>query len=533
MINRTGFPLHLSLIFLLVCGLGGAQTDTSNEQKTATVKGMATNTVSGAPIPHARVRLRRGVGSSAQTYTAVTNEQGWFSMNSIEPGEYFLRAEHRGYELLDWMRGDHGEPKPLKLNAGDEVKDLLLPLVPYAVITGRVLDSNGVPRERVTVEAIKAGQVSWTETDDRGQFRIGELHSGRYLIKASLSGQTWMPPEIRTDGTAEINYGPTYYPSSRTAKSAMAVAARAGAEASGIEIKLIPGPILHVSGTVAPVGKKGRLSVVLGDQLNGPEYTVGPDLKFTIPRLPPGQYQIFAWYLDGPGAEMRSAPEAINLANASIDGIHLVPSVPFELAVQIEIDESSGAKKTEKETKFELRLVPQGSLPLSGPDFEVNGDGSLKITNIFPSRYRVLLDGNRSHDFYVKSVWLGEKEFEDGILDLRGGPGKGMLAARLASDGAEISGVVRDPKGPVAGVEVALFFDDQFGVDIADTVHTQADGSYAFHEIAPGKYKILAYDPTAAGDHWISDGLALYSDVTENIEAHAADKITQDLKFLP
>jgi hypothetical protein len=102
----------------------------------------------------------------------------------------------------------------------------------------------------------------------------------------------------------------------------------------------------------------------------------------------------------------------------------------------------------------------------------------------------------------------------------------------LGTDGAQITGVVRDTKGPAAAAQVALFFDDEYGVGQAGTATTGADGSYAFHGIAPGKYRIIAYDPKNSGQVWSSDSLALYDGVTERIDVSAGDKVAQDLKLL-
>jgi hypothetical protein len=530
--------LHAFLKYVLVLGLlsalVAAQDDSEDKHKPASISGTVTNSLTGAPLPHAHVRLAQK-GRTKPVYGALSNEQGRFSITTVEPGTYVVNVEHRGYAPVsgNWSIGGARELQEVTLKAGEDVKDFALQLVPNAVISGRVVDVNGVPLNQVIVAAINGGSRHSVETDYRGQFRVGGLSSGRYLIKALSEGWN-RPPEVRTDGTAETNYAPTYYPGSRTAESAQPVQARAGEETTGIEIKMLPGPVLHVSGTVAPVGKAKGFSVIIEGHRPGPNYDVGPDMRFTMWRLAPGQYQILAQHFDfdkGGGPEMRSAPAMINLTTSSIDGIHLVPSPPFELAMQIELDESAVRKKANKEPMVELQLV--GSLQRDDPDVETNPDGSVKIADIFPGLYRVSPDGSSQDSYYVKSVRLGGKEFDDGIVDLRGGPQKGPMIVQLASDGAEITGVVRDQKGPVAGAEVTLLYDDEFGFDVAAAGDTQPDGSYAFNQVAPGKYKIFACDPKQAGDEWTNESLALYLSVTERIEVQEADKITQDLKFLP
>jgi hypothetical protein len=79
---------------------------------------------------------------------------------------------------------------------------------------------------------------------------------------------------------------------------------------------------------------------------------------------------------------------------------------------------------------------------------------------------------------------------------------------------------------------VDLLFEDEYGVDVADTASAGVDGRYAFHGIAPGKYKLVAYDPKYSNGTWSSDTLALYESMMEEVEIGEADKISQDLKLL-
>lgn len=526
---RSKFGLPLALV--LICALARAQVDSGEEEKPASLYGMVTNSLTGEPLGHAHVQLRLREGTGPTSYGAVTNADGRFSITRIAAGKYFLTAERRGYGPVNgsWSFGGERDPKELIFKSGQEVKDVLVSLVPDSVIAGRVVDADGMPVEQVTVRTVNGSSPRSAQTDDRGEFRIGGLRPGRYLVRASMDAP--LPQEIRTDGTVDINYGPTYYPSSRSEKSAAPVQVHAGLETSGIEIKLLPAPILHVSGSVSNIPKtaNGQVSVNLSGGLARSIYPVGPDGKFTIPRVPPGRYLLLGEYFAGSGKVFRSAPAEINLMNSSIEGIHLALSPRVELTGQVRAEGDAQIAGNRGTPEIELRSL--GRLEHTDDDVYVAEDGSFKVTDVSPARYHVLINGLKGN-FYVKSVRLDGREFQDGILDLRGGPAKAVLTIQLGADGAEISGVVRDPKGPAADAEVALFFDDEYGFDLVDAAATRADGSYVFHGIAPGQYKILAYDPRNTGQAWSAEAMALYDSVTERIEAGRADKIAQDLKLL-
>jgi Carboxypeptidase regulatory-like domain len=516
---------QLILAVLLAGVMAQAQTDATQEQKPAVVSGVVTNSLTGEPLAHAHVRLDLFTQQKGSRYGAITAVDGRFAIKAIAAGHYQLTVERRGFGAL---AGEEENRKNLDLKAGEQITDLVLRMVPDAVISGRVLDANGVPMEQVAVEAV-AGRTYSTLTDDRGEFRIGGLRPGRYLVKA-MSDPPPLPPEVRTDGTVAVNYGLTYYPSSPTARSAVPVQAQAGQETGRIEIKLLRAPILHLSGILSNAPKSANLSVTLDSGNRQRTYPVGADLKFVVWRRPPGHYQLFAQLLDRNGA-LRTAPVEINLTTSSIEGINLIFTKLFELNGRVQIEGGAPIEAHGDGGLPTLELQPLGSMRDVDQEETLPLDGSFTMTDVSPGRYHVLLQ-NMAPNLYVKSVSLGETEFPGVIVDLRSGAAGAKLVVLLGTDGAGITGVVRDPKGPVAGSEVALFFDDEYGFDQAGAATTGVDGTYAFHGIAPGKYRVLAYDSKNAGRTWSSDSLALYDSVTERIEVSSGDKVAQDLKLL-
>ena len=519
---RARNNLSTCFLLLLLWTPGLAQDDSNGpEVKPASLSGVIRNSATGEPLAHACVRLQRNAGI-ANPSRVITNADGQFAFTNIVPGTHTLIAERRGFGPGKVYGGI------FTLKSGEEIRDVVLSLVPDAVIAGRVIDAEGNPVERSTVEVLGGKSEQTAETDDRGEFRIGGLHAGRYLVKAFFG--TSLPREIRTDGTAEINYGPTYYPSARTARTARPVNVSVGQEVTGIEIKLLSFPVLHISGTILNVPKGDEPArIQLDDGLSQRTYTADANGKFTIWRVPPGRYQIMAENGEDSGQRFRSAPMEINLTNSSIENISLVPIV-FPLMLKGQVRIQGDMKIWSEDLKTAITLEPVNTVEEAAQSDTIDEDGELEITDLWPVRYRVRVE-NSTKDYYVKSVRLGNRELENGIVDLRGGFTRERLMVELASDGAQISGNLRDSKGPPLLGEVVLLFDDDNGFSQAGKTETHPDGSYAFHGIAPGKYKILAYDPISTGDAWSPEILSLYSSVLEKIQVTAGDKISQDLKI--
>jgi hypothetical protein len=526
MANLNNFVICFVLLLLSIPCVAQDES-TPAENRPASLFGVVTNSVTGEPLGHVRVKIYPNVGDVATVHNALSNADGHFAITNITPGTYVVAAERRGFNLAGGSDDEEHPPVRPTFKSGEEIRDFALRLVPDSVIAGRVVDSDGLPMEDVTVQAISNAPMQSIQTDDRGEFRIGGLQAGRYLVKAVVEAPPL--PEIRTDGTPVINYGATYYPGSRSAKSAATVLVHAGQETSGIEIKLLVSSLLGISGRISSAPRVAKVNLQLHDGITQRTFFPQADGKFTIPRVLPGRYQLFGEYVTDTGVIFRSAPVDIHVAASSIEGVNLALMPMIELNGQARFE--GDGKITGDEGSPSLDLEPLGLISEAEESDSIDDQGKFKLSELWPLRYHVLVQ-NLAKGIYVKSFRLNDREFPNGILDLRNGPAKGMLTVELAADGAEISGTVRDEKGAATRSKIALFFDDEFGSVQAGETTAHPDGTYTFSGVAPGKYKILAYHPSRTGAVWTDDVLALYSSVLEKIEVRTGDKVSQDLKVL-
>ncbi len=123
---------------------------------------------------------------------------------------------------------------------------------------------------------------------------------------------------------------------------------------------------------------------------------------------------------------------------------------------------------------------------------------------------------------------IGGRETEGDILDLRNGP-PGDVTITVGSVTGEVSGVVSDSSGPAAGVRVLVIGEGSLG-RLPINVMSAADGTYKFAAVPPGKYKLIAGDNDLVSQFRPGMDTEEYADITESIEVHAGDKITQALK---
>src|SRR5579864_754596 len=509
-----------AVLLLLACVATPAQDRTAEEQKPASLYGMATNSLTSGPLPHVEIWLLRKVSGRFSSYRhTVTGPDGRFSLTGIEAGSYFVTGERNGYHRVDVDVPVSSDPPMLSLKPGEEIKDILLRLEPDAVIAGRVVGADGVPLEHVKVEAIGPGWSS-SDTDDRGEFAVGGLIGGQYLLRASFSRPQL--PEVRKDGSVAVNYGVTYFQSARTAGGAVPVRVQAGQE-SNFEIKMLPAPILHISGDVSGGTERRMPDVKLENWFDEYPRPVSIDKKgaFTFARVPPGRYRLYAEDQNG-----KSAPVLIDLTNASIEGIHLALLPPVGLAGYIRDEDWKRMRTQIKEDKSEdapeIRLEQFGFIPQVSYKSTLSDDGRFNIKDVAPGRYHVRMWGGPKN-FYFKSLQIGEREFRDGTLEIGGGPVQQEMFIELASDGAEVSGIVRDEKDGVGGALVFLLAKDASFFAVAGGAYASEDGSYVIRGIAPGKYKLLALKTKHKAALLLDETLELDRNVIEKIEVRAGD----------
>jgi hypothetical protein len=96
--------------------------------------------------------------------------------------------------------------------------------------------------------------------------------------------------------------------------------------------------------------------------------------------------------------------------------------------------------------------------------------------------------------FYVKSIRAGDADVLAEGLTVTG-PGRVNIDVTLASDGAAVQGVVLDKDSqPVPDATVLLAPDLRSRDDLFTSTTTDQNGHYEFTAVAPGDYKLFAWE---------------------------------------
>ncbi len=548
-LRRGAIRCHARALILLlaISAAPFAQTAPPAGQNSASVEGVVVNAVTGDPLQRAHVTLFNFSRSAQRGYGAMTTAEGKFSITGLPEGGYNISAKRLGF--ISNQRGPNG----FTLKAGDRKDDLTLKLTPTGAISGTVVDADGEPVENCTVVAVSGRGGPNSTSDAQGRFRIGALTPGKYRIKATPE-EPQTPPEIRTDGTVEVHYSETYYPSVLDAASAATIDVAPGAEASGNEIRLVRTPIVRVSGKVTgipqgaenvylSVGRPSTRNYGMGWSFNtNGAWSSGAQVKkdgtFAVWRLAPGPYRIGAQWNSPTGQSAAALPVEVVVGDTNIDGVELRIIPAADIAGQVQYEDAdarppAAAGETQRARRNTPQVFLEGIDGSGGNTFAgVDEAGAFTIQRVLPGRYHVRWNGGQG---YVRSMLLGSTEIAGDILDLSGGAAGAALTILISTQFGSVSGTVQSDGASTAGLQVVLLPDSkesgggmgfQFG-------HIGADGSYFFGSVVPGTYKLaaIARDDFNAimqgGEEWDA-----YASVTETVTIGAGDKATQDLRIL-
>ena len=196
-------------------------------------------------IAKARVVLS---GETRTTDWVFTDASGHFEFVGLPAGRYELSAEKTGYATTRYgARGAADPALPIEL-AGNATEDVEVRMPKGAAIFGRIVDETGEPVVGARVTAmtlLSAGNARRLEavprapaqTDDLGEYRIGGLQGGRYLL--SIVGPEGAQAIVADQrGNRRIGFGRTFYPASPTSAEAIPIELGPGEERGGVDATL-------------------------------------------------------------------------------------------------------------------------------------------------------------------------------------------------------------------------------------------------------------------------------------------------------
>jgi Carboxypeptidase regulatory-like domain len=496
------------------------------------VSGRVMDAVTNQPLASAEVVAdavsggEQGVGEPA---SAITDAAGKFHIADLSCGRYALRTSHEGY--TNQLRSPKAGSGIVSLAPASQVNEIVVLLTPGGTIAGRVRDENGSAISGAELQAMKqvcggAGcelqEVASVTASTKGEYRLTGLQPGRYYVRASR------PTSV--EPVREQVRVPLYYPGIGSLRDATSLAVHAGEPLTGIDVTFTPVATVHVSGRVMDsrdILHRDVELTLLGDD-GAIFYSTGKsdaDGKFDLPDIPAGSYVLVGQQADisRPDRKLWAAVR-VEVGDVKVENVTLVLSPGTEINGYVRVEGKTSIDLSE----LSMQLEPQEGVTLNSltPAVEeagVRSDGRFSFANVSEGQYGIDLSP-LPPGYYMEAG--GEPEtLEDGIYVGAGRPVP-PLEIVLRPGAASVEGTVQADQ-PAAGAFLALVPGGKRRQQrrFYKTSVSNRFGHFSMRGLAPGDYKLFAWDQIEPGAFLDPDFLVLYEDRGQSVHigegAHA------------
>jgi hypothetical protein len=454
------------------------------------------------------------------------------------------------------------------------VQHVAVSMVEGSVISGRLLDANHRPAVGVPVTPMQIsyqyGQrvlrptAAQVQTDDLGQYRLFWFAPGEYYVATGLvlaSGPRAGGPNFPS---------PTYYPGTLDLARARPIAVHEGEEASGTDFEMQSGGGVAISGTVTNtlpgrVNPNGLISRAISQVFLVPRNTnvmeptravpnIVPagnqgarggdstEFPFEIRGVPPGTYDLYPIFNDGatPRTNYYTGHVAIEVGSENVSGIRseIQPGVDMKIHVSVTGTPPAGPGNRPAQPlqmqNVRMLLRPDGNLPillaaglgtLNTPD----ADGNISLTNLPEARFLVTSISGMPADGYVSEIRQGSRNIMDDAIINIGKETPDPLEVIISRGGSTISGTVEDAQHqPLTGTRVYLIPDmpRRRNLLLYKTSSSVQKGAFNFQGVAPGIYRVFAFDNIPQGAEQNDEFMSRYDGSGTRVVVNAGTPVT-------
>jgi hypothetical protein len=252
--------------------------------------------------------------------------------------------------------------------------------------------------------------------------------------------------------------------------------------------------------------------------------------------IPGGSYILQARGSDSAGR--LSTSDLPLVVNSDVDGINLVLGASVNIPVSVEVRPSSSSGEGIATGNFSpgheiaasaVRLISTDTR-IDNVEYqaEKNNDGTLAFHNLLPGRYS--LDVSTMAPWYVRSATSGTVDLlrEDVVI----GSGRRLAPVEIVvrDDSARLKGnILADGQASSGWVLVCA---DQQLLSQARTTLIPAGSGFEFAGLAPGEYKVLAFDRDtfAMLEFRNSEVMAPYLSKATHVTLHAGEEATINIE---
>ena len=440
----------------------------------AVIQGVVLDEESGNPLARTVVDLTGLPGTKAGTASIRAGERGAFAFPNVAPGWYILRCTRKGFVPAEVGQLRPGRPgMPFEVTPDSQSSFFQIRMRRLGAVTGTVEDENNVGIPDWPVHLYTAAKpvrhIAETKTDDRGNYRIGELEAGSYVVRSG-------PGQLED----ETPLRPTYYKYGTALENAEAVRVRVGETQPDVVMRPVKGRLIVLAGMFSSQTPASLTMITdLGRRVVAT--SSGGAVPFDA-AVSPGMVEFVA---EG----VRCGGYARLAVEQYTQGIRIACGPLEPASASWTVDNGRGVRQ---------------SLPLWMRRVDLDGTGPVQAFRrvaLTPGHWE--FQAQAGGDYCVRSITAAGSQVEtkgDGWFGVDIGTAAQILVA-LSSRPGTVSGTVTSGGKPVAGAAVYLeLYDPEAAQPRLALFEGRCDaaGNYKFGGLAPGRYRVLSsfdFDP--------------------------------------
>jgi hypothetical protein len=482
--------------------------------------------------------------------TAKTTADGYYEVKQVPPARYRLFASRNGYARQGYgqkpgRESDLSSATPLEVRARESLDNIDLVLVRGGAVEGRIFDQDGEPAARVSVTLVRSTYLNGQrtlrpsasdQTDDRGQFRIFDVPPGTYYLMATM----------RVFGMTDENrgvYPSIYFPGVLDPQEATKVKMVAGGELRGYDMNLLETTSFKISGKViSPDGQPQRRIFVTAVKLPSSGFqpnaqqSVGSQGDFTLRGLVPGSYRLTAQ--ERREDQLLTGSVVVDVGNQDVAGVVLPLGNGAELQGRV-VFEGPGQPPSLASLRVSTLSLGDDSRPgfrFRGPmGASVKEDGTFAVKDLAEGSVQLVVS-RPSGNSYLKSIRAQGKDVTDGTLELRSGDRIQGVEIVIASDGAQLSGNVKDGASgqTVSDATILIYPADTKLVGPSSryirSIAAGKQGEFSFQGLVPGEYKLCALLDHESGIEYDPEYLQSLDRFSKTVQLSAGQAASENLE---
>lgn len=385
---------------------------------------------------------------------------------------------------------------------------------------------------------------------------------------AAIFGGGANPNEV-----ADPGFGLTYYPGAADSSRAVGIDLQPGAEMRGIDFTLVRAQRVRISGRVidtttgappqnAAVSVTPRdssasspLDALLGmDPSGGNRYNSSTG-EFVVVNVASGSYwlQVISQGQNTPAAAGPDAPpttqEALNALNSinsarmavdvfssDIDNLTLNVGPGMTVTGRVQIEGGQPANATDlQRIGIQLQSSSGGGnilALLQGGVVRTGADGTFSISRITAGDYKLAVTG-LGPNLYLKQARLGQTDVLNGVSISE--PLNGSLEIVLRMNPGQVAGNVVDATlKPISGAQAVLVPEQARNrQELYRTAATDQEGRFTFRGIAPGDYRIFAWEDIEPFAYFDPGVIKQYEASGKLVHIQESSSETAEVRLIP